>query len=610
MAAQIDQIKTVLPTLDVLGVSPQSLVVDAKQIAQDWLQGFAAALYGANVDDVLGHIVADGFWRDFLALTWEMRTFHGHDRIRTFLTDRLAFNKISDLQLSEKLTEAPALLRPYEDLAWVQLTFTFSTAVGIASAIVRLIPSSKGDKWRAHTIFTNLEELHGHPPKLGPHRDATHFPGTWSGIRKAASDFENEEPAVLILGAGQSGLGLAARLKYLGVRTLLIDREPRIGNQWRGRYESLCLHDTVWYDHMPMMPYPPSWPVWTPSEKLADWLESYAKSMDLDIWFSSNVLAADWDDAKKQWAIKVSRNGEERIVHPRHVISAIGLAGGVPNLPPLPDQELFKGSILHFTSFKTGRDFVGKKVLVVGACTSGHDVSADLHAAGVDVTMLQRNSTYIMSAKTGFALTHKDMFTEDGPGPDRGDRLLDSYPFSVIELMHQRVAKDIRTADKDLVAALEKAGFRVNRGTNDAGFWPQVLRRGGGYYLDVGASNLVASGAIKLVVGTEIQRYTETGVVFTDGRTLDCDVVIFATGFGDFRIALAKIFGKDATDKIGPVWGVNAEGEVNGVWRIKSGHPGLYLMQGNLALCRFHSSHMALQIKAIEVGLYSEPYLK
>ncbi|KAH7088602.1 hypothetical protein BKA62DRAFT_584935, partial [Auriculariales sp. MPI-PUGE-AT-0066] len=100
---------------------------------------------------------------------------------------------------------------------------------------------------------------------------------------------------------------------------------------------------------------------------------------------------------------------------------------------------------------------------------------------------------------------------------------------------------------------------------NDAGFWPQVLRRGGGYYLDVGASSLVASGAIKLVVGTEVQRYTETGVVFTDGRTLDCDVVIFATGFGDFRIALAKIFGKDPTDNIGPVWGVNAEGEVNGV---------------------------------------------
>ncbi|KAH7107868.1 FAD/NAD-binding domain-containing protein [Auriculariales sp. MPI-PUGE-AT-0066] len=601
--------EAILPTLDVLGVSLDPSTIDAKKIAQGWLQGFANAISGANVDDVLGFIATDGFWRDFFALTWEMRTFHGHHRIRTFLTDRLAFNKISNLQLSEKPTEAPVLLRPYEDLAWVQLTFTFNTAFGIASAIVRLIPS-KDDEWRAYSIFTNLEELQGHPPKLGPHRDATHFSGTWTSIRKAATDFKDEEPAVVIIGAGQTGLGLAARLKYLGVPTLLIEKEPRIGNQWRGRYESLCLHDTVWYDHMPYIPFPSTWPVYTPSEKLADWLESYAISLDLDVWLSSNVLAADWIDEKKQWTIKVSRSGEERILHPRHVISAIGLAGGVPNILSLPDQDIFKGTIIHSSAFKTGRDFVGKKVLVVGACTSGHDVSADLHAAGVDVTMLQRNSTFVMSTDKGVPIFYKarltivDMYTEDGPGPDRGDRLFDSYPFAFFELMHQRITKDIRSADKDIIDALEKVGFRVSAGINNAGFWPGVLQRGGGFYHNTGTSALIASGAIKLVSGKEIRKYTETGVVFTDGQTINCDVVVYATGFGDFRVELAKLFGKEVTDKLGPMWGLNEEGEVNGVWRIKSGYPA------NLALSRFHSGHMALQIKAMEVGLYSEPYLK
>jgi len=191
-----------------------------------------------------------------------MRTFHTQDRIRTFLTDRLAWSKITNVQLSQKSDEAPHLHRPYEDIAWVVVSFTFDTAVGKVSAIARLVPSPNLDQWRAHTVFTNLEELHGHPETIGPLREQRHFTGTWSSIRAAESDFRNEEPAVIILGAGQIGLSVAARLKYLGIPALVVEKNPRVGDQWRGRYEALCLHDTVWYDHMPYLPFPSGWPVW------------------------------------------------------------------------------------------------------------------------------------------------------------------------------------------------------------------------------------------------------------------------------------------------------------------------------------------------------------
>jgi len=191
-----------------------------------------------------------------------MRTFHTGDRIRTFLNDRLAWSKITNVQLSQRSDESPVLQRPYKDIAWLLVSFTFDTAVGKTSAIARLVPSPDLDLWRAHTIFTNLEELHGHPEMTGLLRERRHFSGTWSSIRAAEFEFRNEEPAVLIVGAGQMGLSLAARLKYLGIPSLVVEKNARVGDQWRERYEALCLQDTVWYDHMPYLPFPSGWPLW------------------------------------------------------------------------------------------------------------------------------------------------------------------------------------------------------------------------------------------------------------------------------------------------------------------------------------------------------------
>ena len=231
-----------LPTLERLGLSalPE---VDPAVVAQPWFQRFANCIQANNVDGILSQLVNDVFWRDMLALTWDFRTFFGANRIKQFLLDRLPTTKLSNLQLDAK---SATLERPYPDIAWIQAFFTFSTAVGTGSGILRLVPMPNGD-WKAHAIFTNLEGLHGFPELTGPLREQESKHGTWPEQRRRERECEgpDQQPVVIIVGGGQSGLELAVRLKYLGVKTLVVEREARIGDHWRKRYEALCLHDTV-----------------------------------------------------------------------------------------------------------------------------------------------------------------------------------------------------------------------------------------------------------------------------------------------------------------------------------------------------------------------------
>jgi Pyridine nucleotide-disulphide oxidoreductase len=243
MASTADIERAELPTLERLGLSAPP-EVDPAVVAQTWLETFANYVRANDVDGILGRLVDDAFWRDMLAFTWDLRTFYGRDRIKHFLVDRLATTKPSKLQLDT--AKPPSLQRPYPDIAWVQAFFTFSTAVGTSSGIFRLVPTPNGD-WKAHAIFTNLENLHGIAELTGPLREQEPKHGTWPEQRHRERECEgpDQQPAVIIVGGGQSGLELAARLKYLGVKTLVVEREARIGELWRKRYEALCLHDTV-----------------------------------------------------------------------------------------------------------------------------------------------------------------------------------------------------------------------------------------------------------------------------------------------------------------------------------------------------------------------------
>jgi hypothetical protein len=231
-----------LPTLEKLGLSAPP-EVDPTSVAQKWFEKFANNVQANDVDGILSQVVDDAFWRDILTLTWDFRTFFSRQSIKKFLDDRLASTKVSKLQLD---ANSAALWKPYPDIAWIQASFTFSTAVGTGSGILRLVPIPDGE-WKAHTIFTNLEGLHGCPELTGPLREQEPKHGTWPEKRQQERECEapDQQPLVIIVGGGQSGLELAARLKYLGIKTLVVEREARIGQLWRKRYEALCLHDTV-----------------------------------------------------------------------------------------------------------------------------------------------------------------------------------------------------------------------------------------------------------------------------------------------------------------------------------------------------------------------------
>jgi hypothetical protein len=176
-----------------------------------------------------------------LALTWDMRTFSGQSKIHTFLNDRLALSKLDGFSMRDDYV---GLQQPYPDLAWISLFFDFSTGVGKASGITRLVPTLSGE-WKAHVVYTNLESLSGFPEKVGPLRNHSPNHGKWESQRKKELDFVDSDPVAIIIGGGQSGLEVAARLKALDVPSLVLEQNPRIGDNWRNRYEALCLHDPV-----------------------------------------------------------------------------------------------------------------------------------------------------------------------------------------------------------------------------------------------------------------------------------------------------------------------------------------------------------------------------
>ena len=410
-------------------------------------------------------------------------------------------------------------------------------------------------------------------------------------------------------GGGQAGLTAAARLKTMGVNTLVIDQNTSVGDNWRKRYHQLVLHDPVWYDHLPYLAFPPSWPIFTPKDKLAQFFESYATLLELNVWTSTDIIHTAWVAEQQHWTVTVKRNkadgtSETRTFHPRHVIQATGHSGK-RNMPTIKGIENFVGDRLcHSSEFPGAQDnSQGKRAVVVGSCNSAHDIAQDYLEKGYEITMVQRSTTHVVSSKAITDVGLKGLFDEHGPQVDEADILLHGLPTSVLKALQVKVCGLQAEHDKEMLSGLAKAGFKVDSGPDGAGLFIKYFQRGGGYYINVGASELIASGQIKVKQGQEIEEVLPHGLKFADGSQLEADEIVFATGYQNMRTQTRTIFGDEVADKVGDVWGFNKEGEMRTIWQ-QSGHPGFWFHGGNLAMCRYYSRLLALQIKGLEEGLY------
>ncbi|MCQ4159863.1 NAD(P)/FAD-dependent oxidoreductase [Roseomonas sp. GC11] len=577
-----------------------------------WLATLAARLEAGDPAGVAALFEEGGLWRDMLALSWSIVTFEGHGEIAALLARNLAAAAPRGL----RLWPGSARMEGGVLEGW----FRFETAQGRGRGHVRL----RGG--RCWTLFTGLEALAGFEEPLGPRRaPGTHhgaFPGRrgWGEQRAAgrAALGRETQPFCLIIGGGQAGVTLGARLKMLSVPFLIIDAQERPGDAWRQRYESLCLHDPVWANHLPYLPFPQHWPVFTPKDMMGDWIEAYARIMDLDMWCGTRALSAGRDEAAGAWRVTVERREggrTERLqLHPRHLVIATGMSGA-PALPAYPGRERFRGEQCHSSEYRSGAAYAGKRCVVIGSNNSAHDICADLWEHGAEVTMLQRSSTLVVRAETVMRFISGKLFSqaaeESGLTTEEADFILAARPFALHAALQKSIYAEIRRHDAAFYAGLERAGFLLDFGEDETGHSLKYLRRGSGYYIDVGASELVIRGDIRLCSGAAVRAVTEEGLALEDGRHLPADLIVYATGYDPMEGWIARLISPEVAARVGPVWGLGSgtrrdpgpwAGELRNMWK-PTRQEGLWLHGGNLQQARFYSRILALQLKARLAGL-------
>jgi cation diffusion facilitator CzcD-associated flavoprotein CzcO len=581
----------------------------AAEAAAGWLAAFDAALQRRDASAAADLFLPEGHWRDILAFTWHVATVSGSPRIRKALSETVASTQPRHFRVDPGRIPPRWVTRAGTEA--VEALFAFETAVGRGSGVLRLVPDPRApERLCAWTLSTSLEELAGFEERIGERRptgpsDYRDFGAeNWLDRRRKAVAYADRDPAVIVVGGGQAGLAIAARLTQLEIDTLVVERYERIGDNWRHRYHSLTLHNEVFVNHLPYMPFPPSWPVYIPKDKLANWLEAYVEAMELNCWTGTELVAGTYDEQAQRWSVELRRgDGTRRTMRPRHLVFAVG-ASPIPHVPELPGLDSFAGTVMHSGSYVTGAPWRGRKALVLGTGTSGHDVAQDLHSCGAHATLIQRRPTYVVSLKQ--AQKVYAIYTEEIPFEDC-DLLATSMPFPVMLRSYQLSTLDMRHHDERLLEALAAAGFQIDFQRDDAGFQMRYLQRGGGYYFNVGCSELIVNGEVGLMQFSDIERFVPEGARLRDGTTVPAELLVLATGYKSQQEVARRLLGDEIAERIGAVWGFDAGGELRNMWK-RTAQKGLWFTAGSLAQSRIYSKYLALQIKATEVGLMSLEY--
>ena len=572
------------------------------------------ALGNKDMAAIAGLFHDECYWRDLVLFSWNLRTFEGHAQIRDMLAQQLS--QVEPVRFTRDEREAST-----DDGGLLQGWLNIDTNLARGYGHIRV---KDGKIW---TLLTTMSELKGHEEPSGTRRPMGAEHGsrrerqTWLEKREqeTAELGYTTQPYVLIIGGGQGGIALGARLRQLNVPTIIIEKNERAGDSWRKRYKSLCLHDPVWYDHLPYIPFPENWPVFAPKDKVGDWLEMYTKVMELNYWTSSVCESARYDEAKKEWEVTVLRDGKPVVLRPRQLVLATGMSGK-PNVPRFPGQDEFQGEQQHSSQHPGPDAYRGKNVVVIGANNSAHDICAALWEGGANVTMVQRSSTHIVRSDTlmdiGLGGLYSEQALANGMTTRKADLTFASLPYKIMAQFQIPLYKQMRERDAEFYGKLEKAGFMLDWGDDGSGLFMKYLRRGSGYYIDVGACDLIIDGSVKLQSNTDVSHLARDAVVLKNGVTLPADLVVYATGYGSMNGWAADLISPEVADKVGKCWGLGSdttkdpgpwEGEQRNMWK-PTQQEGLWFHGGNLHQSRHYSQYLSLQLKARHVGLPVQVY--
>ena len=573
----------------------------ATETAQAFLQEFEDAMLREDAAAAAEMFCPTSYWRDLVAFTWNIKTVENPSGVEDMLEETLAHIGPSGFELTEPAEEEDGIIT-----AW----FTFETEVGRGEGVVRL---KDGGAWTFLTALTELkgyEEPKGRNRLKGAEQVADPDRNRWTNLRE--EELENlgytEQPHTVIIGGGQGGIALGARLRQLGVPTIIVEKNDRPGDSWRNRYEGLALHDPVWYDHLPYMKFPDNWPVFSPKDKLGDWLEMYTRVMELNYWSKTEATNARYDEEAGTWEVEVNRDGEELVLRPQELVMATGMSGK-PNVPDLSGEERFSGEVHHSSEHPGPDGYEDKSVVVVGSNNSAHDICEGLCEVGADVTMAQRSSTHVVKTDSllehGLGDLYSERAVENGIDTHRADMIFASLPYRILDEFQKPIYDTIREIDADFYEALEDAGFMIDFGPDESGLFMKYLRRGSGYYIDTGASQLIIDGEIEVARG-QVTEFTEDAILMEDGTELPADLVVYATGFGSMNGWVADLMDEETARQAGKVWGLGSdtpkdpgpwEGEQRNMWKPTQVEQ-LWFHGGNLHQSRHYSLYLALQLKA------------
>jgi putative flavoprotein involved in K+ transport len=571
-------------------------------MVETWLADFEQALAAPRDADLRALFLPICHWRDVLALTWTIQTFDGCDAVVSGLVQCAPRARPKGFRLAENRTPPRRVTRAGTET--IEAFVAFETDAGWCNGIVRLIED--GGTPKAWTLLTALDQIKGHEEQFGRtrHQDKVYsrdFRGpNWLDQRKASAEYADRDPAVLVVGGGQAGLSIAARLTQLQVDTLIVDRWPRIGDNWRRRYHALVLHNQTHVNHLPYMPFPATWPNYIPKDKIASWFEAYVQSQDLNYWTDTEFEGGSYDEDRHRWVVALRRtDGTMRRLHPLHVVMATG-ASGIPVVPEIPTLKNFSGRVMHSSQYEDGEAWKGKSALVIGTGNSGHDIAQDLHSAGAKTTLVQRGSTMVVQVEPSAQLPYA--LYDEGPSLEDCDLITVSVPLALAKKSHIAMTEQAKKLDQSLLNGLTQRGFRLDFGDDGAGWQFKYLTRGGGYYFNVGCSDLIVQGEIGLIQFSDIAEFVADGAKLRNGSILDADLIVLATGYQGQEALVRKLFGEAVATRVGPIWGFGDGQELRNMF-VRTPQPGLWFIAGSFAQCRIYSKYLALQIKATEAGL-------